>query len=160
MSCYLIRTKPRQENKAYYNLMRQNIKSYFPVVRADQRKTSLDFEFLFPSYGFVFLTPGVDDFSTIRSTFGVAYLVAFGGSPLPVSQSIVDALRANEDENGIHEIGKVDYDRGDIIRVVDGPFTGYEGIFQTSDSFARVSILINGLQYKVQTDRRNIQPKN
>ena len=84
-------------------------------------------------------------------------MVQFGELPAIVPQELIDRLRAQEDDNGIHQICKYDYEAGDKIRVTVGPFEGYTAIFRCRDSAARVSILLDGVR-KLQLSYRDIAP--
>jgi transcriptional antiterminator RfaH len=70
----------------------------------------------------------------------VSKLVSFGNQPARVADELVESIRARELSGGIDE--KRLFKPGEPIRVVDGPFAGVEGIFQSLDGTQRVMILI------------------
>ncbi len=145
MHWYLIHTKPRQEACALQNLAQQGYDCYLPLLASEKlirgAVTKLA-EPLFPRYLFIRLDTGdsAKSWSPIRSTRGVSKLVTFGNQPAKVSDMLVDLIRARETSGEIAE--KRLYNPGESIRVVNGPFTGVEGIFQSIDGTQRVMILI------------------
>jgi transcriptional antiterminator RfaH len=74
-------------------------------------------------------------------------LISFGNQPTKVSDELVDLIRARESSGEITE--KRLFDPGESIRVVDGPFTGIEGMFQSIDGTQRVMTLIELLSKTV-----------
>ncbi len=145
MHWYLVHTKPRQEACALQNLEQQGYDCYLPLLASEKlikgAVTKLA-EPLFPRYLFIRLDTGdsAKSWSPIRSTRGVSKLVSFGNQPAKVSDELVDLIRARETSGEIAE--KRLFNPGESIRVVDGPFTGVEGIFQSIDGTQRVRILI------------------
>ena len=57
-----------------------------------------------------------------------------------VADELVELIRARESSGNMEE--KRLFKPGETIRVVDGPFAGVEGIFQSLDGTQRVMILI------------------
>ena len=145
MHWYLVHTKPRQEACALQNLEQQGYDCYLPLLASEKlikgAVTKL-VEPLFPRYLFIRLDTGdsAKSWSPIRSTRGVSKLVSFGNQPAKVSDELVDLIRARETSGEISE--KRLCNPGESIRVVDGPFAGIEGIFQSIDGTQRVMILI------------------
>lgn len=154
---YCIMTKSRQERTAIDHLRYQGYETYFPLIVSDKRTKTTEYEFAFPNYGFINLTPGQDDFRPIRSTRGVVSLIP--KIPFPVPNGLIDELRAREDADGIHRPHKYDYEPGDRIVLNDGAWENIEGIFHKSAG-ERVVILLNilGDSSKITTNRRNISP--
>ena len=77
---YLIYTKPRQERYARENLERQGYEVYLPLIRDRRRRKGRYVETvdaLFPRYLFIHLDQDTDNWSPIRSTFGVSGLGLF-----------------------------------------------------------------------------------
>lgn len=145
-SWYLIYSKPRQERIALDNLDRQGYESYLPLLesRRRQRGRLVDVvEPMFPRYLFVHLSDETDDWGPIRSTIGVINLVRFGMVPGKVPDDLVGALRAAEDERGLHHLGGQELRAGDRVRISSGVMAGYEAIFQARTSRERVLVLLD-----------------
>lgn len=145
MHWYLVHTKPRQEACALQDLEQQGYDCYLPLLASEKLikgAVSKLAEPLFPRYLFIRLDTGdsAKSWSPIRSTRGVSKLVSFGNQPAKVSDELVDLIRARETSGEIAE--KRLFNPGESIRVVDGPFAGIEGIFQSIDGTQRVMILI------------------
>lgn len=157
---FLVQTIKGRENIAYVNLLRQHYSAYLPVAKADKRWQELDYEPLFPSYLFVFMTLGSDDFHPIRKTQGVSRLVQFGTTPAVVPTSIIDNLRKMENESGIHDIGKVDYERGDRVRILTGPFAGMMAEFWRRTPKERIILLLDvlGKSTEIEMSFRQVEP--
>ena len=151
-SWYLIYSKPRQETTAREQLERQGYKTYLPLVRVRRQrrgKTYKEISPMFPRYLFIYLSDGVDDWSPIRSTIGVSNLVKFGQSAIPVPSELISVLTKREDEQGVQVIEAKPLKKGEKVIVAEGPFEGYEGIFEAKSGKDRVVILLNILEKQV-----------
>jgi transcriptional antiterminator RfaH len=161
---YVIHTKPRQESQALENLQRQGYTTYCPQITLSKRRRNAWHQVtepLFPRYLFIELTEGEDDFGPIRSTLGVSNMLRFGGKPAIIANDIIESLRQQErDDAKNSDTAELPVNRGDRVRVMDGPFAGLEGIFQNNSKDARVVILMEllGRENRVSVDRDNIIP--
>ncbi len=143
---YLIYTKPRQERYARENLERQGYEVYLPLMKDRRRRNGRYVEIvdaLFPRYLFIHLDQDTDNWSPIRSTFGVSGLVYFGFKPARVASDFVDYLRSRDDASGCQNLPAPEFAQGDRVRIVDGAMTGYEGVFHARTSRDRVTILLS-----------------
>lgn len=142
---YLVYCKPRQERIARENLERQNFEVYLPLTRGRRRSATGPVsvvEPLFPRYLFIHLDEYSDNWSPIRSTYGVSGLVQFGGQPARVAPELVLALQEYAGCDGIYEVPVREFATGDRVRIVDGVMAGYEGIFRARTGKERVAILL------------------
>ncbi|MBK1727459.1 transcription/translation regulatory transformer protein RfaH [Halorhodospira neutriphila] len=142
---YLIHSKPRQEEKARWNLDQQGFRCYLPYIRVRRRRRGRYetlVEPMFPRYLFIRLAAGEEDWSPIRSTLGVSRLVRFGTWPARVPDELVAAIRERT-EGGCCDLCPEPLQPGERVRVLDGPFHGYEGLFRTQRSDERVMILLD-----------------
>ena len=143
---YLIHTKPKQESVAKENLLRQNYCVYLPMAVTRRRRdgrTKRTVAALFPRYLFIHLDDSADDWAPIRSTIGVSGLVRFGLIPAKISEDMVVAIKKRENEEGIHELYAGDFEEGQQVRIVEGPFEGYEAIFKSKSGRERAVLLLN-----------------
>ncbi len=143
---HLVHTKPRQELTAVENLQRQGYTVYLPMLNRRKYKSGKQIDTygpLFPRYLFIHLTAGLDDWGPIRSTIGVSELVRFGSEPIQVPDDLITSIRAREGEDGYHHETAPKLTHGDKIHITDGPFSGYEAIFQAQRSEERVLILLD-----------------
>lgn len=142
---YLLRTKSRQEARAEDNLRRQAYHCYCPrmaVQKIRNGRRVAGEEVMFPGYLFIFLAEH-ENWSPIRSTYGVLKMVAFNGQPLAVPTSIIEELQQ-------HEAGKTParepLTRGDKLSIVRGPFVNLQAVFERFDGEERVVVLLDILQ--------------
>ena len=160
---YLIHTKPKQENTAKENLLRQNYCVYLPVCVIRRRRggrIKRIVEALFPRYLFIHLDDTTDDWAPIRSTIGVSELVRFGLIPAKISENLIAAVKQRENEEGIHELQVSDFEEGQKIRIAEGPLEGYEAIFKAKSGQERAIVLLKIAQNmaKIQIDIDKIEP--
>ncbi|MEX2353825.1 MAG: transcription/translation regulatory transformer protein RfaH [Gammaproteobacteria bacterium] len=165
MSWYLIQTKPRQEQLARANLERQNYTVYLPFARLRRRrrgKSVTEPGPMFPSYLFIALSEGRDEWGPIRSTIGVARLVRFGESFARVPEQLIQVLKQREDSAGIQPLPERPFQVGDAVRVAEGPFEGYEAVIHARSARERTVILLKVIEnyIKVQLDPKYLEPIN
>lgn len=145
-SWYLIHTKPRMEKQAEENLNRQGYETYLPMVTIRRRRNNRYInivEAFFPRYLFIHLNSKTDNWAPIRSTPGVSRLIQFGGIPAIAPVELISVLKANEDDLGFQETEKREMKTGDKVTIIDGPFAGYNGIYNKKKSTERVTILLD-----------------
>ena len=78
------------------------------------------------------------NWAPLRSTRGVARVVAFGGRPLAVSHELVAQLQVRAETHIIST-----FNTGDKVTILDQGFAGIESIFMSMDGEERVILLIN-----------------
>jgi transcriptional antiterminator RfaH len=126
---YLLYIKSRQEKLALQHLQNQAYEAYLPLVKIEkirQGVRSLVEEALFPRYLFVHLDEaGSQSWAPIRSTVGVSQLVKFGHRFAEVSQELVQWVQEHAKTNKIEE----QFKSGDLVRITEGPFRGFDAIF-------------------------------
>ena len=143
---YLIHSKPRQEEIARENLDRQGYCTYLPLLRTPRRRLGrriIRIEPMFPRYFFIRLDTETDNWAPIRSTIGVSTLVRFGMTPTPIPDDLIDTLRERDDSSGVQDIPLNEFSRGQKVRIEEGPFMGYEGIFLAETGPQRVLVLLD-----------------
>ena len=147
-SWYLLNSKPRCEGLARDNLERQGYEVYLPMTYALERngQPSSRRAAMFPGYLFIRLSQDTDNWGPIRSTYGVSKLISFGQVPAVVPEKLVIELQAREDENGLLPVPSSTFERGQRVRIKDGPFQGYEAIFQSDVARDRVMLLLEALE--------------
>lgn len=160
---YLVYAKPKKEELARVNLERQGYPAYLPMMRTPRRRSGrriIRVEPMFPRYLFIHLNTDTDNWAPIRSTLGVVNLVRFGMFPSPVPDDLVAALRARDNASGVQEIPLSTFKEGQRVRIEDGPFVGYEGIFLAHTSEERVTILLDivGKQARAKVNVEHLGP--
>ncbi|MCK9380267.1 MAG: transcriptional activator RfaH [Sulfuritalea sp.] len=142
---YVVHTKVRQEQTAGENLARQGYAVYLPKIKILKRsrgRQQAQLEALFPRY--IFLQPGsaTHSIAPVRSTLGVTALVRFGQEPAVMRPETLQGIRdfeARRNEASDEDISP--FQRGERVRVVDGPLTGLEGLI-SDVSQQRVVVLM------------------
>ena len=140
---YLIQTKPRQEARAEEHLERQQFECFRPIkaTPASARKTRKGTEEeLFPGYLFIRLDTS-DSWYPIRSTRGVSRIVAFGGQPCPVPDSLIEQIR----QRTLAPTEPARFAQGETVLVKTGT-SDIQAIFLCDDGEERAVILLNLLQ--------------
>lgn len=160
---YLVYCKPRQETVARENLTRQGFETYLPFIREIRRRQGKRVPLIapmFPRYLFIHLSNRTDNWAPIRSTLGVASLVRFGVAAARVPDDLIALLKSREDAQGLHVLPVDEYKPGSRVRITQGGFAGYEGIFQAASGHDRVTVLLDVLGRKARTivDAASVEP--
>ena len=145
---FAVFSKPRREVEATEQLERQGFTMFLPRVRARRRLRGQWREVvepMFPRYLFLRATPGLDDLRPIRSTFGVVGLVRFGGEPRPVPEALIAELqRLCAVADGALDLPEP-LVPGSRVRILEGPFAGYEAELLNQDGKHRARVLLTML---------------
>ena len=142
---YVIHTKPRQEQLAAENLLRQAYRVYFPKIKQLKRsrgRQHAQLEPLFPRYIFLQPDSAAHSISPVRSTLGVSTLVRFGQEPAVMRAETLHAIREFETRrNAACDEDISPFQPGVRVHIADGPLAGMEG--QVSDvSNERINVLM------------------
>ena len=148
-----VQTHARAEDKAAFHLGRQGYTVFLPKHlkrRRHARRVDWVPAPLFPRYLFVAIDPDAIRWWSIRSTVGVSGLVTFGSGPAEVPPEIIREIKARQDEKGLIKLaGGCGFKAGDRVRIVDGPFTDLEGLFECASDEMRVVVLLDLMGRKV-----------
>ena len=146
---FAVHTQPRNELLARRHLENQGFGVYLPRYlkwRSHARRREQVMAPLFPSYLFVNIDIDRARWRAIHSTVGVKRLVCQGDRPVPVPDTLIDEIRAREDDNGRVILGKMfPFKRGDKLRFVAGPLIDQIGLFDCKSDEERVYVLLNVL---------------
>lgn len=128
---YALRVKPHKETSVYGLLRAKKIDAFYPCVQVTPvNPRSARQRPYFPGYIFVQVDlqdTGINTFSWLPGTRG---LVNFGGDPAVIPPNLITELKqrmATINANG--GLYYEDLKEGDRVRITDGPFAGYEAIF-------------------------------
>jgi transcriptional antiterminator RfaH len=154
---YLVRTKPGKERWVRDQLADRLAEVFLPMLRARMPRwgrLTMSVAPLFPCYLFARLDLQSDYF-TVKYLAGVSGLVSAGADPIVVPPASITEIRARGID-GVVEIHEDPFDSGQAVRVVEGPFRGFEAIFERYLSGAeRVAILLSTIE---QTGPRVVLP--
>jgi len=161
---YALRSKPRKEEVVWRQLRTQGIEVYYPRLKVQPvNPRSRKVRPYFPGYMFVqteIETVGLSTFQWMPFAMG---LVCFGDEPAIVPENLVHAIRKRVEE--ITAAGGELFEGlqpGDKIVIRDGPFAGYEAIFDARvPGSERVRVLLqllnNQRQVPMELDSSYIQ---
>ena len=145
---YLVRTKPGKERWVRDQLSSRLFEVFMPMLKARMPRwgrLAVSTAPLFPCYVFARLDLQNDYFG-VKYLAGVSGLVSAGSDPIVVPEAIIAEIRSRGVDDVV-EIRETPFDNGQQVRVVDGPFRGFEAIFERYLSGTeRVAILLNTLE--------------
>ena len=142
---YALHTKPHKERQVASFLRSRNMEVFLPLLRVNPVNPRAARERpYFPNYIFAHLDLAVTGLSALQWTPGLLRMVEFGGVFGTVPGALIDQLKLRLTE--IRSAGGISLQGlriGDRVRVIDGPFEGYEGVFDARLSGSdRVRVLL------------------
>lgn len=159
---YLAYSRPYKEESLNSFLQSQDFETFYPVIvtkpvnpRAAKRKP------FFPRYLFVHLDPDDPRNSFIHTAPGLHHIVSFGDEPAHVSDEVIQVLQQRMtlmELPGIYRV--VEFRTGDEVRVIQGPFKGYNALFDMHiNGEERVQILLQTLNtpFRIQVHVTDIE---
>lgn len=97
---------------------------------------------VFPGYILVQMNLTDEAFKLVKSTSGVTGFVQSGNKPVPLEEYEVRRILTNLEAS--KEAPKVSWNKGDAIRVVEGPFSDFTGkIEEVNSEKEKLKVLIN-----------------
>ncbi len=145
---FLIRTRPAKERWVRDQLSRILPEVFLPLLRARvPRWGRLSWSVLPLFPGYVFAKFNLEsNYYDVKYLSGVRGLVSAGSDPLIVPQDIIDEIK----RRGVSDIVQIQekaLGKGEPVRIVEGPFRGFEAIFERYLSGAeRVAILLQSVE--------------
>ena len=97
-------------------------------VKAGKKKIS-ERKF-FPGYVLVEMELTDDAWYLIKSIPGVSGFVGSGQRPVPLADDEIQAIMKAAEEKQEKPIPKVIFDRGESVRITEGPFTNFNGLLE------------------------------
>ncbi len=137
---YVIHTYSGFENKVKRSLLEMietsGMKDYFgeilvpeedivELVKGEKKTSKRKF---FPGYILVRMEMNDDTWHIVKNTPKVTGFIGSKDKPAPISDAEVEALRVRIDEGTLKPKPKFKYETGDHVRIIDGPFTNFDGI--------------------------------
>jgi transcriptional antiterminator RfaH len=128
---YALHSHPNKEELLWQQLLAREIECFYPRIPANPvNPRARKIRAYFPGYLFVnadLESLGISSFQWMPYTTG---LIMFGGEPANVPEALIYTLRQRVDE--ITRAGGLvleEVKNGERVVIQDGPFTGYEAIF-------------------------------
>lgn len=142
---YAIQTKPNKERSVQAALDQAGFEVYCPRIRKPRRgmdRGSWKEAALFPGYLFARFD-FAPDYPRLRWKPGIVRVVMSGATPLVVTEAMLASVRQIEKEGIRHLFRPLRWKPGTRVRVVHGPFIGFEGrVSMTLRGGDRVRILL------------------
>jgi transcription termination/antitermination protein NusG len=113
---------------------------------------------MFPGYILIRMYLTDEAFKLIKGTSGVTGFLQSGNKPVPLEDTEVERILQNLSQS--QETPKVAFSKGDIIRVVEGPFADYQGKIEDVNSEReklKVMITIFGRDTPVELDFSQVE---
>lgn len=149
ISWYAMKSKPNKESFLAGQLESHGVEVFFPRLRVTPvNPRSRKLLPYFPNYLFVHVDLEEVNVSTLRWMPGASGLVSFDGEPASVPDFLIVAVQRQVDLlNASSRDLTSNLQPGDSITIQDGPFAGYEAVFDARLSGqSRVRVLLNLLQ--------------
>ncbi len=144
---YLVRTKLKKERRVSAELAPLVPEVFLPLLDITGRSSGSrhGVVVLFPQYVFLRCNLAIHYFQ-VRYTPGVASFVSAGGDPLPVSEDIIETVRARC-ANGVAHLHQPPFRKGEPVHIVSGPFRGFDAVFDCYLCGAeRVAVLLTAVE--------------
>jgi len=167
---YAVHTYSGHENKVMTNILRRaesmnlrdkifDIKVPTEVeIRTRQGKRQEVKRKVFPGYVLIDMILDDTTWYLVKSTTGVTGFVSSGNKPVPLQEREVQAIL--QQEAGVAQKPKVQWKKGDLIRVVSGPFADFKGKIEDVNpekEKLRVLITIFGRDTPVELDFTQVE---
>ena len=152
----LVYTKAKEEQRAKTNLENQGFQTFLPMIAFVKmnRSKSTTVEPMFPRYLFIKLNLEKDNWTLIKSTRGVSYIVVFGQRFAEIPDRVVAHLKSGADKNDIFKqtIKRQEFEKGDTLIIAQGIFKDKEATFLSKKSKERVRILLRFVNHLITTE--------
>ncbi len=156
---YAVWTRSRHEQTVRKELERKGFEVFLPTIarwsRWKDRKKRIDWP-LFPGYCFVRFDPAFR--ADVLKCAGAVGLVSFDGTPAPVADSELAAIRQLVESDLKCDPCPL-INEGDRVRVTHGPLKGVEGLLVRKGSEARIVLSVNliGQGVSVEVDAADVK---
>lgn len=165
-SWYALHSKPNREDFLFSQLRHREIEVFYPRLRVEPvNPRSRKIKPFFPGYLFVHVDLDEIPISSLSYVPGAHNVVSFDHEPASVPDEVITTIERNVAQiNQHHQAARDGLQPGDPVMILDGPFKGYEAIFDTrikgSDRVRLLVRLLHGQQKKVQVPVRITRPKH
>jgi transcriptional antiterminator NusG len=167
---YAVHTYSGHENKVMTNILRraesmglrEKISRILVPTESETRtragkKTEVKRK-VFPGYVLIDMVLDDSTWYLVKSTTGVTGFVSSGNKPVPLQQREVDVIL--ESLEGHAPVPVVKFERGEVVRVTEGPFTEFTGkIEEVNADKEKLKVLISifGRDTPVELDFRQVE---
>jgi transcriptional antiterminator RfaH len=154
-SWYCIRCKPNKEEFLCSQLVASEIETFYPRLRvkpANPRARKV--RPYFPGYMFVNVDLEETGMHALQWMPGAMGLVFYGNEPAPVHDELIHAIRKRvEALNAAGGESLAGVKPGDAVRIQDGPFAGYQAVFDVRlPGSERVRVFLSLLEQQMKLE--------
>ena len=142
---YVMQSKPNREEALYSELIARDIEVFFPRIRVNPvNPRARKIKAYFPGYMFVKIDLEKVGLSFLQYMPFAKGMVSFEREPATVPEGLLQAIRHRlEDVNRVGGEEFAELEKGTRVYIHDGPFAGYEAIFDLRlPGTQRVRVLI------------------
>ena len=137
-----------EERAKTYGLSEKVRKVMIPteeVVEIREGKRRMSTKKFFPGYVLVEMDMNDETWQLVKNTPKVTGFVGGSGTvPLPVSREEMDVLLNQMDTATAKPRSKTQFQKGENVRIIDGPFLGFNGIVdEVHQEHAKVKVLVS-----------------
>lgn len=84
----------------------------------------------FPGYMLVYMELNDDTWLFVKQTPGIAMFIGPARKPTSLSEEEVERILAKAEETKAKPSPKISFDKGENIRVIEGPFVNFDGVVE------------------------------
>lgn len=151
---FAVYTQPGKESLAAQHLQNQSFGVYLPryqKLRRHAGRAEIVAAPLFPRYLFAGIDTDAQRWRSVNGTRGVIGLVMSGDKPIPVPEPVIAEIRSREDDKGFIQLNRPQFQRGQALRIVDGPMSDTQALFEEAVDGNRAILLVSLLGRMVRT---------
>lgn len=148
---YALQSKPNKEDALFEQMESRGYKVFYPRMRVHPvNPRSKKIKPYFPGYMFVYADLEEVGLTTFQWMPFARGMVSFDAEPAAVPDPLIEAIKRRVDQ--VNAAGGEVFEglkKGEVIRIQDGPFAGYEAIFDVRlPGKERVRVLIKLLSQR------------
>jgi transcriptional antiterminator NusG len=115
------------------------------VVEIREGKRRISTKKFFPGYVLVEMDMNDETWQLVKNTPKVTGFVGSDGAhPLPISKEEMDALLSQMDSSAVKPRSKTQFQKGENVRIIDGPFLGFNGVIdEVHQEHSKVKVLVS-----------------
>jgi transcriptional antiterminator NusG len=115
-------------------------------------------EKIYPGYVLVDMIVTDDSWYVVRNTPRVTGFIGAGTTPIPIRKEEVEELMRRMNQEEPEHI--IDLQKGDLVKIIDGPFKDFEGkVAEVDQEKGRVKVLVNMFDRDTPVDLDYLQIK-
>ena len=164
---YVIHTMTGQEEKVKANILdrldHSKIKDQVTQVmiptevvsEVKSGKKKISERKFFPGYVLIEMELTDESWYLVKDTPGVAGFISSGSKPTPLLKDEIDNILKQTEEKKERPMPKVTFDKGESVRIKDGPFTNFDGTIDElnpAKGRLKVSVMIFGRSTPVELE--------